>query len=99
MSTVLTCDVASSQFLGKAVLSGDVYPGITMVGCLVSMMDCARQDGVKPYYREMSTSGSRRTKGWVCGVVEKGSNWLGSYTGSHTEGSVDGNVHPVVQQG
>ena len=29
------------------------------------------------------------TKGWVCGVVEKGSDWLGSYTGPHTKGSVD----------
>ena len=39
------------------------------------------------------------TKGWVCGVVAEDSDWLGSYTGPHTEGSVDGNVHPVVQQG
>ena len=45
---------------------------------LVSMMDCARQAKVKPYCREMSTLGSGRTKGWACGVAEKGSDWLGS---------------------
>ena len=27
----------------------------------------------------------RPTKGWVCGVTEKGSDWLGSYTGPHTK--------------
>ena len=41
------------------------------------------------------TEGPLNTKGWVCGVVEKGSDWLGSYTGPHTEGSVDGNARPV----
>ena len=45
---------------------------------LVSMIDCMRQTKVKPYYREMSTLGSGRTKGWACGVAEKGSDWLGS---------------------
>ena len=35
------------------------------------------------------TEGPLNTKGWVCGVVEKGSDWLGSYTGHHTKGSVD----------
>ena len=35
------------------------------------------------------TEGPLNTKGWVCGVVEKGSDWLGSYTGPHTKGSVD----------
>ena len=52
---------------------------------LVSMMDCARQAKVKPCCREMSTLGSGRTKGWACGVAEKGSDWLGSYTGPHTK--------------
>jgi hypothetical protein len=53
------------------------------------MMDCTRQAKVKPYYREMSTLGSGRAKGWACGVAEKGSDWLGSSTGPHTKGSVD----------
>ena len=41
------------------------------------------------------TEGPLNTKGWVCGVAEKGSDWLGSYTGPHTIGSMDGNVRPV----
>ena len=99
MSTVLTCDVASSQFLGKAVLSGDVYPGITTVGCLVSMMDCTRLAGVKPYYREMSASESGCTKGWACGVAEKGGDWLGSFDWASYQGSMNGIRGPDVQQG
>ena len=31
------------------------------------------------------------TKGWVCSRGE-GSDWLGSYTGPHTKGSVDGDI-------
>jgi hypothetical protein len=38
------------------------------------------------------------TKGWVCGVAEKNSDWLGSSTRPHTKRSMDGKVHPVVQQ-
>jgi hypothetical protein len=38
------------------------------------------------------------TKGWVCGVVEKNSDWLGSSTGPHTKRGMDGKVCPVVQQ-
>ena len=72
----MTLRVRSSR--DKAVISEEVYPGITTVGSLVSMMDCARQAGVKPYYREMSTSESGCTNGWACEVAEKGGDWLGS---------------------
>ena len=93
----MTLRVRSSR--DKAVLSEDVYPGITTVGCLVSMMDCARQAGVKPYYWKMSASESGRTKGWACGVAEKGSDWLGSSTGPHTKEVWTGKIRPDVQQG
>ena len=33
----------------------------------------------------VQTKDPLNTKGWVCGVVEKGSDWLGSYTGPHTK--------------
>jgi hypothetical protein len=36
--------------------------------------------------------------GWVCRVAEKNDDWLGSSTGPHTKRSMDGKVHPVVQQ-
>lgn len=48
-----------------------------------SMMDCrmaSRADSPKRGRRR-----GRTTKGWVCGVVEKGSDWLGSYTGPYTK--------------
>jgi hypothetical protein len=34
-------------------------------------------------------------KGWVCRVVEKNGDWLGSSTGHHTKRGMDGKVHPV----
>ena len=43
--------------------------------------------------------GPLNMKGWVCGVVEKGSDWLGTYTGPHTIGSMDGKGSPGWQQG
>ena len=66
---------------------------------LVSMMDCTRQIKVKPYYREMSTLGFGRTKGWACGVTEKGGDWLGSSTGPHTKEVWMRKIRPDVQQG
>jgi hypothetical protein len=39
------------------------------------------------------------TNGWVCGVAEKNSDWLGSQNWAPHQGSVGGNAHPVVQQG
>jgi hypothetical protein len=39
------------------------------------------------------------TKGWVCGVVEEDSDWLGSHDWSPYKISMDGKVCPVVQQG
>jgi hypothetical protein len=38
------------------------------------------------------------TKGWVCGVAEEDSDWLGSHDWSPYERSMDGKVRPVVQQ-
>ena len=54
------------------------------------MMDCRvwlgvkRLSGMRPIVNSVMA-----TKGWVCGVTEKDSDWLGSYTGHHTKGSVD----------
>jgi hypothetical protein len=39
------------------------------------------------------------TNGWVCGVTEKNSDWLGSQDWAPHQGSVDGKDRPVVQQG
>jgi hypothetical protein len=39
------------------------------------------------------------TKGWVCGVVEKNSDWLGSQDWAPHQGSVDDASCSVVQQG
>jgi hypothetical protein len=39
------------------------------------------------------------TKGWVCGVVEEDSDWLGSSTGPHTKEVWTGKIRLVVQQG
>jgi hypothetical protein len=39
------------------------------------------------------------TKGWVCGVTEEDSDWLGSSTGPHTKEVWTGKIHLVVQQG
>jgi hypothetical protein len=49
--------------------------------------------------RPMVLPGDREgTKGWVCGVAEKGSDWLGFLAGPHTIEC--GRVHgSVVQQG
>ena len=50
------------------------------------MMDCRvwlgvkRLSGMRPMVNSVMA-----TKGWVCGVAEKGSDWLGSYTGPHTK--------------
>jgi hypothetical protein len=38
------------------------------------------------------------TKGWVCGVAEEDSDWLGSYDWAPYKRSMDGKVRPVVQQ-
>ena len=52
-------------------------------GALSSMMDCMMVMGhiKSPYGARLKTN----TKGWVCEVAEKGSDWLGSYTGPHTK--------------
>jgi hypothetical protein len=39
------------------------------------------------------------TKGWVCEVAEKDSDWLGSMTRSHTKEVWTRKIHLVVQQG
>jgi hypothetical protein len=39
------------------------------------------------------------TKGWVCKVAEEDSDWLGSHDLAPYQGSMDGKVRPVVQQG
>jgi hypothetical protein len=39
------------------------------------------------------------TKGWVYGVVEKNSDWLGSSTGPHTKGVWTRKTRLVEQQG
>jgi hypothetical protein len=39
------------------------------------------------------------TNGWVCGVAEKISDWLGSQDWAPHQGNVDGSARPVVQQG
>jgi hypothetical protein len=39
------------------------------------------------------------TKGWVCGVAEEDSDWLGSSTGPHTKEVWIGKIRLVVQQG
>ena len=59
------------------------------------MMDCILHARVKPYISGDVYCWYGATKGWVCGVAEKGSDWLGSYTGPHTKGSVDGKDRPV----
>jgi hypothetical protein len=38
------------------------------------------------------------TKGWVCGVAEEDSDWLGSHDWAPYKRSMDGKVRPVVQQ-
>jgi hypothetical protein len=38
-------------------------------------------------------------KGWVCGVAEEDSDWLGSSTGPHTKEVWIGKIRLVVQQG
>ena len=49
------------------------------------MMDCRvwlgvkRLSGMQPIVNSIMA-----TKGWLCGVAEEGSDWLGSYTGPHT---------------
>jgi hypothetical protein len=39
------------------------------------------------------------TKGWVCGVAEEDSDWLGSSIGPHTKEVWTGKIRMVVQQG
>ena len=50
---------------------------------------------VKPYISGDVYCWYGLTKGWVCGVAKKGNDWLGSYTGPHTKGSVDRKYRPV----
>jgi hypothetical protein len=38
-------------------------------------------------------------KGWVCGVVDEDSDWLGSHDWAPYKRSMDGKVCSVVQQG
>ena len=52
-------------------------------GALSSMMDCMIHARVKPYISGDVYYWYGLTKGWVCGVAEKDSDWLGSYTGPH----------------
>ena len=48
------------------------------------MMDYMFHARVKPYISGDVYCWYGLTKGWVCGVAEKDSDWLGSYTGPHT---------------
>jgi hypothetical protein len=38
------------------------------------------------------------TNGWTYGVTEKNGDWLGSQDWAPYKGSMNGKVHPVVQQ-
>ena len=53
-------------------------------GALSSMMDCMIHARVKPYVSGDVYCWYGLTKGWVFKVVEKGSDWLGSYAAPHT---------------
>jgi hypothetical protein len=46
-----------------------------VVELLVSMMDCMKL--AQSLRRDLAVGSQWITKGWACGVTEKGSDWLG----------------------